>query len=173
MLELLQFSATIVWCPGGGGASLHDRPPPPPWGGTVMTLGGSFKGVGGRGCGMGGAWVGRGGGRLGCHRWGLRRDWAQAGTRAIRCGRGAPALGTRWGRPPPHPPLSPAAPVRWTVSVAWADAVARRAPGKRVEGIRWFGTSVSNTGGGFNWAVGKFVWTNFEALPRTKYFLQF
>ena len=29
------------------------------------------------------------------------------------------------------------------------------------------------TGKGFNQAVKKFVWTNFEALPRTKYFIQF
>ena len=29
------------------------------------------------------------------------------------------------------------------------------------------------TGGGKIWARGKVVWTNFEALPRTKYFLQF
>ena len=31
----------------------------------------------------------------------------------------------------------------------------------------------SNTTRGFNWARKKLMWTNFEALPRTKYFLQF
>ena len=29
------------------------------------------------------------------------------------------------------------------------------------------------TNRGFNWARRKLIWTNFEALPRTKYFLQF